>query len=244
MIPNTQPNSKMPPTASAPTCANYPSEKLTISGGVAIFHLATSRIVLCYHSRDKYYFLPKGRKNANESHYHAAEREGFEETGYRNRLLPLPFKHRQTDPDEGHVQFATEPIWTQLMPLSSTVQYILFWYAAETVPSEIEQSYTTAQAGTEAGIAGRIYRPPPSFPTNLTINERIRQDELPDTSTEQKFYEPLWHEGTGVDEEEALYRSSLVPIDDALQKLRGTIMADVVHRAWDAIQLRIQMEAE
>lgn len=235
----------MPPTASAPTCANYPSEKLTVSGGVAIFHLATSRIVLCYHSRDHYYFLSKGRKNANESHYHAAEREGFEETGYRNRLLPLPFKHRQTDPDDGHVQFATEPIWMQLLPLSSSVQYLLFWYAAETVPPEVEQSYTLSQAGTDSGVGGRIYRPPPSFPSNLTIKERVRQDELLDVSTtESKYYEPIWHEGTGVDEEEALYRSSLVPIDEALRKLRGTVMEDVVRRAWEAVQLRIRMEAE
>lgn len=233
----------MSPSASAPICANYPSEKLTIGCGVAIFHLATSRVVLCYHSRDRYYFLPKGRKNTNEPHTRAAEREGFEETGYRNRLLPLPFKHRQTHTDEGHIEFATEALWIQLLPVSPTVQYFLHWYAAETVPPEVEQSYTAAQSGTEAGTAGRIYRPPPSFPANLTIDERIRQDSLPPgESGGSKDYEPVWHEGTGVDEEEAFYRSSLVPIEEALQKLRGSVMADVVRRAWEAVQLRIEME--
>lgn len=230
----------MPPTATAPTYGNYPCEKLTVSGGVAIFHLATFRVVLCYHSRDNYYFLPKGRKNANEPHNQAAEREGFEETGYRNRLLPLPFKHRATDPEDGHVEFATEPLWLQLMPLSSSVQYLLFWYAAETVPPGVEQSYISAQSES----ASRVYRPPPPFPTSLTIRDRIRQDEMSvEGSAETKFYEPVWHEGTGVDEEEALYRSSLVPVEEALRKLRGSVMADVVRRAWEAIQLRIETEA-
>lgn len=110
------------------------------------------------------------------------------------------------------------------------------------MPPEIEQSYTAAQSGTEAGMAGRIYKPPPSFPANLTIDERIHQDLLPDEASEKKYYEPVWHEGTGVDEEEALYRSSLVPIEEALQKLRGSVMADVVRRAWEAVQLRVEME--
>jgi hypothetical protein len=39
-----------------------------------------------------------------------------------------------------------------------------------------------------------------------------------------------------------LYRSSLVSIDEALRKLRGTVMADVVRRAWEAVQLRIHIE--
>ncbi len=68
---------------------------------------------MCYHTRDKYWFLPKGRKNANESVTAAAEREGFEESGYRNRLLPLPFKHRAPDPDEGHQEYVIEPLWTR-----------------------------------------------------------------------------------------------------------------------------------
>lgn len=34
---------------------------------------------MCWHSRDKYWFLPKGRRNASEDAGRAAEREGFEE---------------------------------------------------------------------------------------------------------------------------------------------------------------------
>jgi 8-oxo-dGTP pyrophosphatase MutT (NUDIX family) len=235
---------KMAPKPSLPTIANYPSERLTIGCGVAIFHLASSRVVLCYHSRDNYYFLPKGRKNANESHTVAAEREGFEETGYHNRLLPLPLAHRQTQPDDGHVEFVTEVIWVQLLPLpAQAVQYILHWYAAETLPPDVEREYMVADEGSEvAGGVGRVYRSPPAFPARLTINERMRQDIISHESSEREIYEPVWHEGTGVDDEEALYRSSLVSIDEALRKLRGTVMADVVRRAWEAVQLRIHIE--
>ena len=89
----------MPPTASQPVTANFPSEKLTIGAGVAIFHLASERVIVCYHSKEHYWFLPKGRKNAGEDICRAAEREGFEESGFRNRLLPLPMKHRQPHED-------------------------------------------------------------------------------------------------------------------------------------------------
>jgi hypothetical protein len=65
---------------------------------------------------------------------------------------------------------------------------------------------------------------------------------ISDGSSEREVYEPVCHEGTGVDKEEALYRSSLVPINEALRKLRGTVMTDVVRVAWEAVQVRMQME--
>jgi len=66
-------------TPSRPVYAEYPSHNFVSAAGVAIFHLATARVVLCYHTRDKYWFLPKGRRDAGESYTRAAEREGFEE---------------------------------------------------------------------------------------------------------------------------------------------------------------------
>lgn len=227
----------MPPTPSEPVYAGFPSEKLTIGTGAAIFHLASDRVVLCYHTRDKYYFLPKGRKNTNEDVCRAAEREGFEESGYRNRLLPLPFKHRQTEP----VDFATEPLWTQFLPLTSTAQYLLFWYAAETVPEDVEKEYTAAQAQIGQAAGARAYRPPPAFPADLTLEQRIGQDVTWQPIGKQ-VYEPRRHEGTGVDEEELLYDSYLLPVDEARQKIKGTVMEDVVKRAYEAIKLRKSME--
>ena len=62
-----------------PIGGNWDSTHTTIGAGVAIFHLASSRVVLCYHSIDKYWFLPKGRRDAGEETGAGAEREGFEE---------------------------------------------------------------------------------------------------------------------------------------------------------------------
>jgi hypothetical protein len=49
---------------------------------VAIFHLATARVVICS-AEDRrvglYYFLPKGRRDAGEDAARGAEREGYEE---------------------------------------------------------------------------------------------------------------------------------------------------------------------
>lgn len=59
--------------------ANFDSHHLTIGAGVAIFHLATSRVVVCWHSVDEYWFLPKGRRDVNEDTSRGAEREGYEE---------------------------------------------------------------------------------------------------------------------------------------------------------------------
>ncbi|KAL8934268.1 MAG: hypothetical protein Q9211_005318 [Gyalolechia sp. 1 TL-2023] len=67
------------PTSDLPVIANFDSAHLTIGAGVAIFHIATARVVVCYHSVDGYWFLPKGRRDAGEDSGTGAEREGFEE---------------------------------------------------------------------------------------------------------------------------------------------------------------------
>ena len=67
------------PTSDRPVIANFDSSHLTIGAGVAIFHLESSRVVLCCHSTEKYWFLPKGRRDASEDTGAGAEREGFEE---------------------------------------------------------------------------------------------------------------------------------------------------------------------
>lgn len=67
------------PKADPPLAGNWDSAHTSIGAGVAIFHLASGRVVLCYHSTREYYFLPKGRRDANEDTGPGAEREGFEE---------------------------------------------------------------------------------------------------------------------------------------------------------------------
>ena len=66
------------PSSSLPVVASFDSSHL-IDAGVVIFHVASSRVVLCYHSVDQYWFLPKGRRDASEDSGAGAEREGFEE---------------------------------------------------------------------------------------------------------------------------------------------------------------------
>ena len=59
---------------------------------------------------------------------------------------------------------------------------------------------------------------------------------------EPKDYEPPRHEGTGVNEEEMLYHSYLLKVGDAMAKLKGSVMADVVREGWEAIQARMREE--
>ncbi|KAL8714214.1 MAG: hypothetical protein Q9220_001943 [cf. Caloplaca sp. 1 TL-2023] len=223
-----------PPTSDVPVVANFDSAHLTIGAGVAIFHLASSRVVVCYHSTERYWFLPKGRRDACEDSATGAEREGFEESGYRNRLLPIPLRHRQPQPHNSEVPalgFVTEPIWTQMVPVTRSTQYILFWYIAETLPPDVE-----AALSRESEEEHEAYQRPPAFPTDMALAERIQVEEAK--------YEPVRHENTGVNEEEALYESYLLPIQEAQEKLRGTIMADVVRRGWEAICARKYMEEQ
>lgn len=113
------------------------------------------------------------------------------------------------------------------MPLG-TRQYVLYWYIAETLPPNLE-----TELETEVGAA---YKPPPAFPRNLSLRERIK--------LEPEGYEPLHHEGTGVDEEEQTYESHLVPVEEAVLKLggRNSVMADVVLKGWQGIQDRLAIE--
>lgn len=77
-----------------------------------------------------------------------------------------------------------------------------------------------------------------------TLQQRVVEDERVAADGTKTIYEPLKHEGTGVDEEEALYESYLLPVDHARRKLRGSVMEDVVRRGWDAVMLRMKIESE
>ena len=122
----------------------------------------------------------------------------------------------------------TEPVWTQLVPVTKKTQYILFWYIAETVPPSLELSLSAQER--EQGMA---YQYPPKFETNVTLKERIEME---------KDYEPIRHPNTGVNDDEALYESYLMTVDEAISKLGKGVSADVVRRGWEAIELRQNME--
>ena len=122
----------------------------------------------------------------------------------------------------------TEPVWTQLAPVTRKTQYILFWYIAETVPPNLEVSLSAREK--EQDMA---YQYPPKFEANVTLKERIEME---------KDYEPIRHQNTGVNDDEALYESYLMTVDEAISKLGKGVSADVVRRGWEAIQLRQNME--
>jgi hypothetical protein len=114
------------------------------------------------------------------------------------------------------------------MPLGyKSKQYVLYWYIAETLPPDLE-----AELETEVGAA---YKLPPPYPHTLSLRERLK--------LEPEGYEPLHHEGTGVDAEEQTYESHLVSIEEAVKMLgQNSVMADVVLRGWKGIQDRFAME--
>lgn len=85
-----------------------------------------------------------------------------------------------------------------------------------------------------AAAEPKTYQSPPKFPTDITLAERI--------AMEPEGYQPVRHANTAVDADEALYESYLLPVDEAVQKLKGTISADVIRRGWAAICLRREME--
>lgn len=115
----------------------------------------------------------------------------------------------------------------QLLPLR-TRQYVLYWYIAETLPPSAEIELATA-------APGMAYKMPPPFPADLSLRERIGQEPV--------GYEPVRHEGTGVNEEERAYGSELLGVEEAMEKLGvGSVSADVVRRGWMAIQERFTLE--
>jgi hypothetical protein len=111
--------------------------------------------------------------------------------------------------------------------MSRRIQYLLHWYIAETLPPDIEQSLGPPPAS-------RQYQQPPPYPSESSLIDRV--------TSEPADYEPPRYENTGVDLEEALYTSRLLPVREAISKLGRSSMADVVNIGWERIQARIMAE--
>ena len=198
-------------------------------------------MVLCRHSADKYWFLPKGRRDAGEASNAGAEREGFEESGYRNRLLPVPLETRQPLPHnvaaEAVSPFVTDPLVMEMAPVRDRSQYVLFWYVAETVPPGVEAGLNQRMEEAATRENQTPYLAPERWPEGLTLGERLGMEE--------EGYEPVHHQNTAVDAEEALYESYLLPVEEAVWKLRWTLLQhEVVRRGWNAICARWEFEAQ
>lgn len=113
---------------------------------------------------------------------------------------------------------------------------MLSWYIAETVPPEMEKELK-AKMEAEATAASRTpYQYPPKDLASLTLDERLEM--------EVGGYEPVHHPNTAVNSEEALYESYLLPVEEAVQRLKGTIQEHVVRSGWQAIVRRHQIESK
>lgn len=127
-------------------------------------------------------------------------------------------------------------------------------YVAETLPPDAEESCSNNVDGavtskstsdqSNAETTPQIYRPPPPYPKGQTLKDRIALDTTVDAAGQSTVYEPLHHENTAQDEEEACYQSHLLPIDEARRLLKGSVQEDVIRRGWEGIQWRMKIEAE
>lgn len=132
------------------------------------------------------------------------------------------------DDVEGRRKWVIEPLATRMMPVAREYQYLLFWYAAETLSEKDEEALNN--------VSEQRFVRPEAFPEDMTLKEREAMDKR-----QGGVYEPKRHEGTGVDEDEAFYVGMLVGVEEAVRLLGGT-SADVVRRAWEGICLRRRME--
>lgn len=99
-------------------------------------------VLLLYYRTKGEYLLPKGRKNVGETMEAAAERETWEESGYKCHLLRHSHPTRAPHPtNTPH----TEPIAVQ-QRFSRGIRKIIFWYLAQ-VDSSDRQATETQEEG-------------------------------------------------------------------------------------------------
>jgi len=125
------------------------------------------------------------------------------------------------------VSNVTEPVWSSLLPVSKRTQYLLHWFIAETLPPDLEASIGPPPQSRE-------YQQPPPYPSNLRLVNRI--------AAESEGYEPTRYSNTGVDSDEALYTSFLLPVKEAITKMGRSSMAEVISIGWERIQARLETE--
>lgn len=109
------------------------SDDFVISCGTVTVDIAESRVLLIRSRGTGEYYLPKGRKDIQESLEDAALRETWEETGVRAQLLPVRITTRATtsaaaagaDP----ASCVTEPL-AVAQRVTDGVLKIIFWFVA------------------------------------------------------------------------------------------------------------------
>ncbi|KAG6855974.1 hypothetical protein H0H87_008872 [Tephrocybe sp. NHM501043] len=121
--------------------SGFSSQNFMLGAGMVVLQPSTHKVLLVYDTKDKHWFLPRGRKDVGETIEEAAVREAYEETGYRVRPLPLYMPtHAPAPPSNpgARAQLNTEPLYTSLVswPANSgnrrfPGEYLTFWYAGQ-----------------------------------------------------------------------------------------------------------------
>ena len=129
------PPSHYPPLL-ASISLSIPASNFIIGCSPILFHLPTLSVVLVHDTYSNHFFLPRGRKDRNESLQSCALREGYEESGYRGELLnwgstgtlqpQAPGLHRD-DRDNN-----TEAFWVHMRPMArrdgTIVNYFTYYF--------------------------------------------------------------------------------------------------------------------
>jgi len=126
---------------------SWADENFLLGAGMVVFQPATSKVVVIYERKKKYWFLPKGRKDVGESLEQAALREAYEESGYRVTFLPLYSKTQAPGAPSDPNPWAApnhEPIFINTAAYPPRVrrtitfppgEYLSFWYVGQ-IPAD------------------------------------------------------------------------------------------------------------
>ncbi|KAJ7271095.1 NUDIX hydrolase domain-like protein [Mycena rebaudengoi] len=121
---------------------------------MVVIQPSTLKVVVLYESKEKHWFLPKGRKDIGESLEQAALREAHEESGYRVEFLPLyiptcaPIAPNTT---ESHYAKNCEPIYISTTSYPARKRsnwtspggtYIVSWYVGQIPQHAVRQEGT------------------------------------------------------------------------------------------------------
>jgi len=143
----------------------YPTGKFILAASTCTYHVPTSSIVLVHehHSpstpRTSWeWFLPRGRKDTNESIHATAIRETIEESGYTPTLLATSHNTLQPGSDEKHA----EAFHMQLIPYPGRTgvrMYVAFYYLATIAEVVRAEDYGSGFDGRhEAGYESEVVK--------------------------------------------------------------------------------------
>ncbi|PBK85695.1 hypothetical protein ARMGADRAFT_1087256 [Armillaria gallica] len=122
--------------------SGWASSDFMVGSGMVIIQPSSHRIVVCYDSLRKTYFLPKGRKDIGESLEEAAVREAYEESGYKAQHLPLyKVTRAPASPENPGARHGpnTEPVYISVRSWrpknkDNGGEYLTFWYVGQIGP--------------------------------------------------------------------------------------------------------------